>query len=111
MKIVFEIFDVKPAHVRFVVVIAFDTYKLPVTLIVLAALDMVRVFANRFVVVTAFETYTLPTTCKVELGVTVPIPTRPDEFITNTFDPLLTFENRTTFDPSVPGPTFNPPPD
>ena len=38
---------------------------MPVTLMVLVALDMVRVFANRFVVVTAFDTYTLPVTFNV----------------------------------------------
>jgi hypothetical protein len=35
---------------------------LPVTLIVLVALDMVRVFAKRLVVVTAFEAKILPVT-------------------------------------------------
>ena len=31
LNIVFDTFDVKPAVLRFVVVIAFDTYKFPVT--------------------------------------------------------------------------------
>ena len=57
------IVDVAFARVRvfaktFVIVTAFDTYKLPVILAV--AFARVRVLANMFVVETAFDTYTLP---------------------------------------------------
>jgi hypothetical protein len=41
-------------------------------------------------------------------GLVVPIPIRPFESITNTFDPPLVFENTTTFVPRVPGPTSRP---
>ena len=53
LKIVLDTLDVNPAHVKFVVVMAFETYKLPV--MTAEAFDRVIVFAKRFVVVTAFE--------------------------------------------------------
>ena len=52
----FVAFDVNPAVKRFVVVTAFPVYRLPVTLIVLVAFAMVRVFAKTFVVVTELLT-------------------------------------------------------
>jgi hypothetical protein len=66
-------FDVIPAVNKSVVVTAFEAKILPVTLMVLVALDMVRVFANTFVVVTEFDENTLRNDAlRVESTTTVP---------------------------------------
>jgi hypothetical protein len=68
LKMVLVTLDVIPAVNKLFVVTAFEAKILPVTLIVLFAFDMVKVFAKRLVVVTAFEMYTLPFTSSVEFG-------------------------------------------
>jgi hypothetical protein len=70
LKKVLVALDVIPAVYKFVVVTAFDAYRLPVTFRVVAPVVpmSVVVFAKTFVVVTAFEMYALPVTCKFEVG-------------------------------------------